>query len=208
MASPASPPAVVVVLLAAGASRRFGGIKQLHPVEGKSMVRHLAELALQCHAERVVVVLGAHRELVAAALEGLPLELVDNPDYQAGQSTSVRRGLLAAQKSGAEAALFLPADMPFLQTGTLNRLIATWQKTHAAAVVPLYGGQRGAPVLFDHRVFGELAGLQGDQGGRAILPRHSDEIAFVEVEAAQGRDLDTRADASKTPPKADDARFT
>lgn len=194
MAAPASPPAVAIVLLAAGASRRFGGIKQLHPVAGKSMVRHLAELALASMAARVLVVLGAHKDAVAAALEGLALELVDNPDYESGQSTSVRRGLLAAQQSGVEAVLFLPADMPFLQTDTLNRLIATWQTTQAAAVVPVYAGQRGAPVLFDRRLFPELARLTGDQGGRALLPAHAHEIVEIEVEADQGRDLDSPAD--------------
>ena len=194
MASRASPPAVAVVLLAAGASRRFGGIKQLHPVEGKPMVRHLAELALGSMAARVLVVLGAHKDAVAAALAGLALELIDNPDYESGQSTSVRRGLRAAQQSGAEAVLFLPADMPFLQTDTLNRLIATWQERRAAVVVPVYTGQRGAPVLFDRRLFAELARLEGDQGGRALFPAHAHEIVEIEVDADQGRDLDSPAD--------------
>lgn len=202
---PAAMPArtaaeVAIVLLAAGLSRRFGAPKQLHPWEGRPLVRHMAEKALASRAGRVIAVTGAGREEVEAALAGLPLERVHNPDFAAGQSSSVRRGLAAAEAAAGAAAaaiLFLPVDMPFLAVATLDRLIAAWAGAAAppAAVVPLYGGERGAPVLFDRRLFGELAALEGDRGGRGLLARHPHEILEIPVaDPREGRDLDAPED--------------
>ncbi len=190
--------AVAIVLLAAGLSRRFRSAKQLHPWQGRPLVRHMAATALASRADRVVVVTGAYRAEVEAALAGAAVELAHNPDFAQGQSTSVRRGLEAAPGSAA-AILFLPVDMPFLETATLDLLIEAWHHRRPAAVAPLYAGQRGAPVLFDRRLFPELAELQGDQGGRAVLARHPGELREVEIgDERQGRDLDTPEDLART----------
>lgn len=194
---------IAVVLLAAGQSRRFGGNKQLFRLDGKSLVRRMAETALACRAEKVIVVLGAAAAEVAAELVGLPLELAENPEFAAGQSGSVRRGLAAAQP--AEAILFLPVDMPFLRPETLDRLIAAWQgapeAAKPAAIVPLYGGQPGAPVLVGRRLFPEVALLEGDQGARVLLRRPAAEIVELPVaDAGEGRDLDRPEDL---PPPSD-----
>lgn len=185
---------VAIVLLTAGLSRRFGAAKQLHPWQGRPLVRHMVEKALASRAGRVVVVTGAYRAEVEAALVGAEVALAHNPDFALGQSTSVRRGLEAAPESAA--ILFLPVDMPYLQSATLDLLIEAWQQHRPAAVAPLYGGQRGAPVLFDRRLFPELAQLEGDRGGRGVLTRHPPgEILDLEIEDdRQGRDLDTQED--------------
>jgi len=188
---------VAVVLLAAGLSRRFGSPKQLFEVEGKPMVRHMAEMALKSRAGRVIVVTGAARGEVEAALAGLPVELAFNADFASGQSSTVRCGLAAALEDirHPDAILFLPVDMPFLRAATLDRLIEAWQQERPAAVVPTYAGKRGAPVLWDRRAFAGLAALAGDQGGRALLPRYAGEIREIAIDDAQeGRDFDYRCD--------------
>jgi molybdenum cofactor cytidylyltransferase len=191
---------VALVLLAAGMSRRFGSPKQLFLFDGRPLVRLMAEKALASRASPVYVVLGACGDEVEAALAGLPIEAVFNPDFEAGQSTSVRCGLVAA--SGAEAILFLPVDMPFIQVETLDRLIAAWEKDRPAAVVPVYDGQRGAPVLWDRRLFPDLATLEGDQGGRILLSRL--DPLLVEVDPHEGRDLDRPEDLPGSLPKRPD----
>lgn len=186
---------VTVVLLAAGESRRFGGSKQLHPLAGMTLVRRMAEKALACRAGRKIAVLGARRGELAAELAGLAIELVDNENFAAGQSTSVRAGLAAA--GGAAAILFLPVDMPFLRVATLDRIIAAWEEAEVkpAAVVPLYGGQRGAPVLVDRRLFPEIAGLEGDQGARVLLGRYAAELIELPVaDAGESHDIDSKDD--------------
>lgn len=186
---------VAVVLLAAGESRRFGGSKQLHQLAGRTLVRRMAAKALACRAGRKIAVLGARRDEVAAELAGLAIELVDNENFAAGQSTSVRAGLAAA--AGAAAILFLPVDMPFLKVATLDRILEAWETAtlKPAAVVPLYGGQRGAPVLVDSRLFPEIAQLSGDQGARVLLGRYAAELVELPVaDAQEGHDVDTAED--------------
>jgi molybdenum cofactor cytidylyltransferase len=140
------------------------------------------------------VVLGYSAEAIKAELVDFPLTLVLNPAYRDGQSTSVRAGL-AAVGPEASGALFLPCDQPWVDADLINHLIASHQASPEAIVLPAFQGQRGSPVLFPRSLFPELENLQGDQGGRQMLPAHEDRI--VEVPLATGlplKDVDTQED--------------
>lgn len=176
----ARPWRISAVLLAAGESRRLKGgtPKQLLPVQGVPMVRRIASQALESSLDEVIVVLGFAAEEVGQALEGLPLQLVYNPHYADGQSTSVKTGLRAL--SGASrAALFLTADQPWLETPVLEMLLDTYRRTGSRIVLPVWQGRRGSPVLFDRSLFPCLERLQGDEGGRQILSEHPEKIQEV-----------------------------
>lgn len=177
------------ILLAAGQSTRFGSPKQLFQILTLPMVRQVALMTLASELDGLVAVVGHEPTRVKQALAGLPLTIANNPDFIQGQSTSIRAGLDALPED-VGAAIFIPCDMPYLTETTLNRAIATW-RSGAKVVVPTYGGQRGAPVLFDHRHFDRLRGLEGDHGGRALFPELAAEIAEIAIEpAASGLDLD------------------
>jgi molybdenum cofactor cytidylyltransferase len=162
------PTTIAAIILAAGAASRMGQPKQLLEWEGQPLIRRAAESALAGGCERVLVVVGAARAAVVAALVGLPVEIVENPNYAAGQSTSLRAGL-AALGPEAAAALVLLGDQPFVTAPILQRIVDTWRDTGAPIVAPVYAGQRGNPVLFARSVFPELLTIEGDQGARAIL---------------------------------------
>ena len=83
------------IILAAGESTRFGAPKQLLDWKGKPFVRQVAETALQAGLGPVVVVTGFHAADVESALNGLPVEIIHNAEYQQGQSTSIRAGIQA-----------------------------------------------------------------------------------------------------------------
>ncbi len=189
------PPRVSGVVLAAGTSSRLaGGPKQLLELGGRPLVRRVAEAALESRLAEVVVVLGHAAREVAAALDGLDVWKVVNPDYRLGQSTSVRAGLVAATP-GTQAAIFLPADQPLVTGGLIDRLIEAWAAGDGGIAVPAWQGRRGAPVLFDRAYFDELGGLEGDTGGRRLLPRHAAAIVEVEVEdPLELADIDTEED--------------
>ena len=187
---------VAGVVLAAGPSQRFGGDlpKQLLELDGEALVRRVARQALESNLIDVIVVVGHRAREITPALGVLPLEVVVNPDFNQGQSTSVRAGL-AEVRPDATAVMFLPADQPFLSRQLIDRLIAAHEKTDAPIVVPAFEGQRGAPVLFDSTLFPDLAHLTGDSGGRQLFPRYRDQI--VEVQLASGEpllDIDTPED--------------
>jgi molybdenum cofactor cytidylyltransferase len=171
---------VAALILAAGSASRMGRPKQLLDWGGRPLVRVVAEHALAARFERVLVVVGAAGGQVAAALADLPIELVENPAYAEGQSTSLRAGI-AALGPGMEAALVLLGDQPFVSPEIMLRIVSEWRASGAAIVAPVYRGQRGNPVLFARTIFGELLEIQGDQGARKILaanPARVRTIAF------------------------------
>ncbi len=186
------------VVLAAGMSSRFAGEvpKQLLVLGDRPLLRWVAEAAICSRLAEVVVVLGHAPEQVAGALAGLDVTHERNPDYPRGQRTSVRAGL-AGVASEARAALFMLADQPLLSSQLIDRLI----DAHLAGgkiVVPTHARRRGAPVLFDRAFFAELAALEGDAGGRKLLPHHRSRIVEVEVEdPLELADVDTEEDLKR-----------
>jgi molybdenum cofactor cytidylyltransferase len=131
-------------------------------------VRAAAEVALEARLDPVLAVVGGARPLVEAALAGLPLQIIANPDYAAGQSTSLRVGI-AGLGPNADAAIVLLGDQPFVTAAIVERLVAEWRASRAPIVAPTYAGQRGNPVLFARAIWPELQAIQGDQGARAVL---------------------------------------
>ncbi len=186
-------PCVAAVVLAAGASRRMGQLKQALPVgpDGAPMLRQAAQVASAAGMAQVVVVLGYQAGALAPLLEGLPVESVLNSDWQEGLSTSVRAGL-GALRPEIDAAVFLPVDQPGLTPALLQALAARHILTAAPIVAPRYAGQRGTPVLFARALWPELRVIQGDRGGRELIERHAGQVAWLEVEdPALLADVDT-----------------
>jgi molybdenum cofactor cytidylyltransferase len=165
---------VVGIILAAGGSTRMGTPKQLLDWQGQPLVCHAVQTALQAGLKPVVVVVGAHGQAVRQALgdlDGRDLLIVDNPNWAAGQSTSVTAGLQALPDSSG-AAVFLLCDQPMVTPGLVRSLVERHTETLASIVAPLVDGQRGNPVLFDRRTFPDLSALTGDTGGRALFARY------------------------------------
>lgn len=184
---------VGVVLLAAGRSRRMGERnKLLIPVDGEPMVRRVARAAIEAELRPVVVVTGHQDGEVRAALDGLPLELVQNPDFAEGMSTSLKAGLRAIE-GRADAAFVMLGDMPFVQPTHLARLVDALDPVAAKlVVVPVKGRQQGNPVLFSARLFGELATVSGDRGAKGLIREHADVVVEVAIDdEAVVQDLDT-----------------
>ena len=169
-------PIAGILLAAGGANRYLAGSsrlpKQLLTWAGATFVRHVALSALQAGLSPLVVVLGAYAERVRASLEGLPVECVMNPDWESGQSTSIRAGLEhLPSKSGA--AVFLLSDQPQVPPVLVRQLVETHARGLPAIVAPVVAGQRANPVLFDRVTFPALCKLNGDIGGRALFAEGS-----------------------------------
>ena len=171
---------VAGILLAAGRSTRMGGPnKLLAEIGGKPLARIAAEQALASRARPVLVVTGHQRAEVEAALKGLGVTFVHNPDYAAGLSTSLKAGI-AALPADVDGAIVCLGDMPQVDAGLIDRLIAAFDPEKGALVaVPTIDGKRGNPVVWSRRFFGDLARLDGDVGARHLIGSYPE--AVVEV---------------------------
>jgi molybdenum cofactor cytidylyltransferase len=182
---------VTALVLAAGTSSRMGQPKQVLQFEGRSLVRRAAEAAVESKARQTIVVTGAAREAVEGELTGLAVMPVHNPDYAEGLSTSLRAGLRAVRPD-VEGVVVMLADQPFVSASVVDGLIDRYEEGGARIVRPRYGGQPGNPVLWDRSLFEELEEQTGDQGGRSLLQKYADEIAWLDLpDVAIQTDVDT-----------------
>jgi molybdenum cofactor cytidylyltransferase len=179
----AQGPRIGALLLAAGQSRRMGGPnKLLAEIDGIPMVARVAQRLLASRARPIVAVLGNQAEAVDAALGKLPVERVRNPDFAAGLSTSLKRGI-AALPDDLDGAIVCLGDMPLISGRHLDRLIAAFNPLEGRAIiVPTRGGKRGNPVLWSKRFFAEMGGLAGDVGAKHLIGEHAELVAEVEMD--------------------------
>jgi molybdenum cofactor cytidylyltransferase len=176
-------PLIGVLLLAAGQSRRMGGPnKMLAEVDGAPMVTRVARRLLASRARPIVAVLGNRADEVDAALGKLPVERVRNPDFAAGLSTSLKRGL-AALPADLDGVIVALGDMPLVSGRHLDRLIAAFNPLEGRAIiVPTRRGKRGNPVLWARRFFPEMAQIAGDVGARHLIGEHAELVAEIEMD--------------------------
>ena len=175
-------PRIAALVLAAGQSRRMGPTnKLLAEVDGVPMVSRVVDQIIASAADPVVVVVGHEGDAVRDRLRGHRVEVVDNPDYARGLSTSLRRGLWAVP-GNADGALVCLGDMPRVTTAELDRLIAAFNPGEGRAIcVPTHGGQRGNPVLWARRFFEAMGRVQGDVGARHLIGENAEWVAEVEM---------------------------
>jgi molybdenum cofactor cytidylyltransferase len=184
---------IAAIILAAGRSTRMGGPnKLLAEIAGKPLVRIVAEEVLASRARPVIVVTGHERERVEAALKGLDVRRVHNPNFAAGLSTSLKAGL-AALPDDVDGAIVCLGDMPQVRVALIDRLIAAFDPERGAlVVVPTIEGRRGNPVVWSRRFFPELAALEGDVGARHLIGRYPEAVVEVPVgDKAALVDVDT-----------------
>jgi molybdenum cofactor cytidylyltransferase len=186
------------VILAAGESSRFGRPKQLVQFRGTSLVRRVVDAAKDANCSAIVVVLGSKREQIERELKETDAIVAENQDWRRGIGSSIRVGVESAvnQAPDIEAIVLLTCDQPFLKTDTIERLIATREKTKKAIVASSYSETLGVPALFDRSCFQELLALDDETGAKAIILSNRERVA--ELLFPEGKiDIDTVADYEK-----------
>ncbi len=171
-------PHISAILLAAGSSRRMGRPKQLLPVRGRPAVRLCAETILAAGIVDLVVVLGANATETEAALEGLPLRIVRNPDPGSDMAGSVRTGLNAIAAESRFILICL-ADHPLVRADTIRRMLAESVRLPVKIVIPRYLGRRGHPALFPRSIVSEV--YKG-KNLRDITSGHPAHVHHVDVD--------------------------
>jgi CTP:molybdopterin cytidylyltransferase MocA len=138
------------VVLAAGASTRFGSAKQA------VLLEPVLERVRRSSVPEALVVLGAH-DVPSSAPS------VHCPDWERGRGASLRCGLRALGPEVAAAVVVL-GDGPELAPEAIDRVVEVWRESGAEVVAATYGGNRGHPVLLTRAVWEQIP----DQGARSL----------------------------------------
>jgi molybdenum cofactor cytidylyltransferase len=181
------------IILAAGESSRMGRDKALLLYQGSTFLNHLISILLP-RVDPLIVVLGHHRDEIAASLTMVPgLRVLTNPDYKSGMLTSLQTGLRAV--GGAEAILFTLVDIPAVRPHTIDRIAAGFSSEHPALVIPRYNARRGHPVLLSRRVAEAILALPPQSSAKDVIHAYRQETKFIDVDdPGVLRDIDRPAD--------------
>ncbi len=179
------------LVLAAGASRRFGAIKQLARIGEEPMLLRAVRSAAAA-ADRTWVILGAHAQELAALLEPVPVTVCVNANWPEGLSSSIRAGI-ERLPSSCDGILLTLADQALVSAEDYARLAHLWRNAPQSIAAARYGSGPGAPAIFPRWLFADLVKLTGDTGARALLLEHAARVLEVPMPSA-GLDIDTPAD--------------
>ncbi|MBY5323091.1 nucleotidyltransferase family protein [Rhizobium leguminosarum] len=186
---------VAIVILAAGKASRMGEggkHKLLAEFDGVPLVRRSALTALAADAAPVIVVTGHRRSEIEAALDGLALTLVNNPEYASGMANSLIAGFSSKRADSAEGILVMLADMPGISTRHLDALISAFRNAGGKAVVRAVSrGKPGNPAILPRSLNQAVLRLEGDVGARDIIAASGLPVLDVDVGDAALLDVDT-----------------
>jgi len=185
------------ILLAAGESRRMGKPKLLLPWKQTTIIEAVVDAYLKSALAELIVVVGESKESIKEVLQSKPVKVVENPLYRQGMGTSICRGVEAASGK-AEGYLIGLGDQPFISADIIDQLITYFVKEHPGIAVCSYQGKNGHPVIFARKFRRDLRSIRGDIGGRTIINKHLNEVAYIEVGSKNIRlDIDTPEDYQK-----------
>lgn len=186
---------VGAVILAAGGSSRFGQPKQLANFRGETLVSRAVRITAEAHCSPVVVVVGAACALVRNELRETAAVIVENPEWERGIGSSIRRGLayLIGANSATDGVLLLACDQPFVETNTIVTLIAEQEVTQKPIVASGYADTLGVPALFDRSCFDALLALPDKSGAKSLIAARPDDVAKILFEEG-AVDIDTPED--------------
>lgn len=190
-----APQSLGLILLAAGSSSRLGRPKQLVSIDGQPLVRRQTQLLEQLAAACTIVVTGAVEAEVQQALDGIPVQLVHNPNWEKGMGNSLACGIRQLPER-VRGVLVLLCDQWQVDSQDLKSLIDVWSGQPMCAVSAEWNNIIGPPVIFPRSVFDRLSRLKGEQGARQVLRRGKTEVIRVKMEHAS-QDLDVPADLAR-----------
>jgi molybdenum cofactor cytidylyltransferase len=169
------------LILAAGESSRMGQDKALLTYRGRTFLEANVQMLRAAGLERIAVVLGYHAEEIQRAVDLRGIQVVINPNYRQGQTSSLQAGLRALEKYDPEAVLLCLVDHPAVSAEVVKRLLANFRESGAPAVVPTFQGHRGHPVLLSRALFQDLLALSVNQGANSVIGKYRDATQFIAV---------------------------
>jgi len=182
------------ILLAAGQSKRMSGENKLiKSVKGIPLIKCALNNILKSHVNEIIIVLGYQNETIEKLIDKTSrIKFVFNSNFESGMASSIIKGIKKLSKKTDSFFISL-GDMPSINYDTYNQLIKC--NKNKKAIVPMFKGQQGNPVLFPKSFEEKLLSIQGDSGAKKILEINKKEVLYLEInDPGIIRDLDVPSD--------------
>jgi molybdenum cofactor cytidylyltransferase len=183
---------VTGLVLAAGGSRRLGEPKQLLPYGSGTLLDHTLETARASGFDQLIVALGGSSAAVRRRVDLSGADVVQNPDFGEGCSSTIGAGLRAINPR-SELMVLMLGDQPGVTPANVRALIAGCDEGAVLAAC-LYDDGRGHPLAFGRAMFGELRELHGDKAVWKLMDRRPDEVVEIRIPGPIPPDINTRED--------------
>jgi len=184
-----------IIILAAGSSSRFGGIKQLLRFNNKTLIEHVIDEATNAELNPVVVVTGAYANEVSKKIDNKKITIVFNEHWETGMASGIVAGLQKALivNKAIENIIIAVCDQPYISSLLFQQLSDKKRESGKSIVASSYAGTLGTPALFDTKYFNELLDLKGDEGAKSLIRKYNDETTSVLFKKGN-IDVDTQKD--------------
>ncbi len=181
------------LILAGGASSRFGSPKQLAPFQGTTLLGHVISQTASWPSSETWVVLGANAEEILDGVEFGDAKVLINEDYEEGIASSLRAGLDALLTSSkVDAAFIVMGDQPSIPEAVPEALADAMEFGDHWVVVPQYRFERSNPVLVSRQLWERFMSLSGDEGAMRLLHSHPEWVHQIRFEELPPKDIDTQ----------------
>ncbi len=186
---------IAAVVLAGGKSERMGRTKMTLPWGKTTVIGQVVSVLAEAGLPEILVVTGGARHHIEKAIHGLPARAIFNPDYSEGEMLSSFQAGLSVLGNDYQAAFVVLGDQPQIQADVVRKVIAAYQATHAALVVPSYQRRRGHPWLLDRSLWPAALRLKKPETLKDLLKRNLMQIHYLLVENDSIlQDIDTPQD--------------
>ncbi len=172
------------LVLAAGESSRMGRDKALLSYRGRTFLESIILNLHDAGLENTFVVLGHHAKQIRQAVKLADVEVVINPNYRRGQTSSLQAGLRALQGLSPEGVMLCLVDHPAVPVEVIRKLRARFEQANPPVAIPTCEGRRGHPIVIGRALFAELLALSPDEGANSVVRKYRDTTQFVQVEEA------------------------
>ncbi len=167
---------IATIILAAGNSSRMGTTKQLLPIGNTTLLGVVVKNALLSKTHKTYCVLGSNSEKIIPSLQEYDVEIILNPEYKTGLSSSIVKGINHVKTQNFDAVLIMLGDQPLVDTSFINNLIALYYKNPSCIAASNYAKGVGVPAIFPKEFFNELEKLKGDKGAKELLKAKKEQV--------------------------------
>lgn len=171
-----------MIISAAGLSSRQPPNKLLIKIDEKTVIEKTVSTFINLPIE-IVVVTGFQAKETSYILKkkfGDKIQLVENPNYKTGLSSSIRIGVLSV-RDDCHYFGFCNGDKPFISQTSVIHLLDEIERNKPIILAPQYLQQLGHPVFFSATLRSDLLEISGDSGGKSIIESHP-ETRFVHID--------------------------